>query len=435
MLLSCLFAFLGACSLLPAAENRSTPQATAVSTPATINTPLPQATTNLSNSTSITPTQQTLRVWIPPELATANGDNSPSTLETQINTFATSRTDLNVQIEYKAVGGQGGILSYLRTGRVVAPSILPDIVALPVEQLGPALTDQLIYPLDAYLPETFDALLFPASQTQARFNNQIAGYPFAITHLTHLAYNTAVVDQTIPLDWDALIELEDNRLGLPTAGRDGDRLLLQLYLAAGGTLTNEAGQPSLDVLPLAFALESIRNGLDTGFVDPTLAQASTFVEMWNAYDNDRATIILTTASDMLRRLPTTPNQTAVFQVSGFNDPLVPLVSGWAWALTTPDPSEQTAAIDLITYLTGPENVAAWSAQTNVLPARTDIIAQWDIDPTYLSFLEQELNRANAYPDAATTAVQTVLRQALTTVVSGQSSPQQAAETAVSSLQE
>src|SRR5690606_25986239 len=137
------------------------------------------------------------------------------------------------------------------TGRSVAPAILPDVMLLPTNQLNTAARENLIYPLDG-LPidgAHYDDL-FPAARELVTIDGSTYGYPISLNNLHHLAYNSTAITDTVPSTWNAFISLNHTAPSgfvFPAAGPAGGTLLLQFYLAHGGTLADATGAPHLDL--------------------------------------------------------------------------------------------------------------------------------------------------------------------------------------------
>ncbi len=208
----------------------------------------------------------TLRLWTTEEISPRSEVRGGPVLVEQLNAFDSAHPELALDVQLKMVTGQGGVLNYLRTGRTVAPTILPDVVLLQTSQLAAATQEGLIYPLDSLLSREMVNDLYPAAANLSRVNNALMGYPFFLTGLEHLAYNSTAITTTLPITWTGLMSLPNAALVFPAASQAGTRLLLQLYLAAGGTLTNDAGQPNLQVEPLTQALNLINRGRQTGVI-------------------------------------------------------------------------------------------------------------------------------------------------------------------------
>lgn len=423
--------------LLPTAcdrqQNSPTTSAVSPSPPALtpVVTQAPQSTPGQVTPIAST-TNRTLIIWLPPEIG-ARTTSGAETFLNQLTELAGNLPDVEIRVEQKSVSGQGGILSYLRTGRNVAPDILPDLIVLPVDQLTAVLNDTLIYPLDGLLDEAALADLYPAARDMAQPDTQILGYPFALTNLSHLAYIPGALEEGPPTTWDELLALTEVSLLISGGGRSGAVLVLQLYLDGGGVLVNEAGQPALQVAPLARALGYFAAGRAAGLISNQSASAATVGETWQLFTNGASTMVQTTADQIL--LAGFPGQTPGFApLSGQNGRLAPLVNGWAWALSTPEPAQQALAIEVLQSLIDDARLAEWSFQSSLLPARQPAFALWARNDSYTQFLGEELALARPFPSAANNTIMGILGNALVDVLNGSKSPQAAAEEAAATLQ-
>lgn len=425
-----LLLLLAACDLIANNESAPSPTATAAATPAT--TPVLQSTPAIVLPAVVTVTTPSLTIWLPPNTVLDN-ETGAAIFSDQILAFNATHPELETRVEQKTVTGPGGILNYLRTGSAVAPSILPDVVVLPASQLKTAVTDGLIYSLNDLIEPSLFGDVFPAAQTMARIGDQYYGYPFAITNLTHLAYQTSVITTTPPLRWNEFAENPAASFVFPATGPAGARLALQFYLAGGGDLTNEAGQPALDAPQLTQALQPFQQGRITNFILLQSSNMDSFDDAWGLFQTGTAVYTLTDAHQYL--ISRTPgNQPGYAVIPGLTTPLTPIVDGWVWAISTADPTRRTLAAELITFLIDSNNLGAWSRESQQLPARRQALAQWPGDDAYLNFIQLELERAQANPMIDNDPILAALGNAVFDVVSFSKTAQEATAETITALQ-
>lgn len=412
----------------PSPTTLTTPTPTLVTQP----TPLPPAV-----SIQPPPSSITLTVWTNPEISAFGDAPGNQLLREQITAFDADHPAVNVSISQKALTGQGSLLSYLRTARAVAPTILPDLVLLPTNQLGSAAADQLIYPLDNLLDPGLVADLYPAADQLGRVNGLLLGYPLALRGLSHLAYNPQAIAGPLPLTW-AEFAPQDSRLILPASGPEGARLALQFYLALNGTLTDAANQPSLRADILAQALTLLSDGRSSGLILLDSSNVATIAEAWQLFQNGQASTTLVTAAAYLAQ--SGQGIASNFSpIPGADGALRPLVDGWVWAVATSDPARQRVAADLIAWLVDEARNGDWSWQSHTLPARRSAFNRWPpgaadaAGGTYIIFLQQELERAQPFPAQASSGMMTALSDAVFDVISLQSAPQTAADAAAAAV--
>jgi ABC-type glycerol-3-phosphate transport system substrate-binding protein len=374
-----------------------------------------------------------LRIWLPAEIG-ARTPGAAETLTMQLREFNARHPELELVVEQKPFDGPGGILAYLRAGREVAPGILPDVVAVPGQMIEDPSVRELLTPLEELVAPAAFADLYPAAEDQAGHDGQLYGVPFALTGLAHLASAPSETAALTDLDWTRFISLTTNTLTLPADSRDGALFGLEFYLDSGGRISNDAGQVVLDVEPLAQALEQIRLGR------PNLGQSyqlKSLDEAWQSYQAGLSTHVWT-RSDFQQALlagGALPETQVNAPVPGPGGPLTPLVSGWAWSISVDDPARQALAAELIDFLTEPDNLTRWSAESQTLPPRREVLNRLAQSQPYYAFAGRELERARAFPAAATGRLLDVLGSAVYETLTSDKPARQIAEEAVLSLQE
>jgi arabinogalactan oligomer / maltooligosaccharide transport system substrate-binding protein len=406
-----------------------TPPPTA--TPSSSASPAVQNTPSFVIPPTVTPSSQTLIIWLPPAIASRT-EAGAVTLADHLLTFNLAHPELEIIIEQKSTSGQGGSLNYLRTGQAIAPSILPDLIALPATQLAATANEGLILPMEEFLDPALVNNMFPLVQEWAWHNGHLVGIPFALTEVLHLEYSGSITE-SISLDWPEFIADPMQNMVLPAAGPAGGRLLLQFYLAAGGRLTNEAGQPALELAPLTQALEQLHNGRLNGFI---LQQSSNIVTLPDSVRlvRDGVADYGLTSSDVFLQSISTGYIPRFAAAPGFSDSLPPLANGWAWATTTPDPVKKALVAELIVLLTEPERLGNWSWQSQILPTLPAALATWENENAYVAFAQAELQRAMPMPLLPTSPILAALENAVFDVISLSKTPAAAAAEAVAALE-
>lgn len=404
----------------------------AASTPTPEATADPQSTPDFAVPVTPTPAPVDLKLWIPSEVAVRT-EAGAAVFAEQLLAFNARHPDVAIEVEQKPISGPGGILSYLRTGRDVAPSVLPDMIAIPTDLLPGAAVENLVFPLDEQQFSSALEPLFPAAQLFARPQEQLLGYPFALTHLPHLVYNSNVLTDTLPLTWDRLISDTNRSMVFAADGTDGALLALQFYLDAGGTLTNDLGQAALDLEPLTLALSQIEAGRQSGFILPQSSTVTSQEQAWQIFLLGSANIVRTSPEQFLTmrsgELP------LGFTVTGGMDrPLTPLVNGWAWAISTTDPAERALAEELLAELIEPTNLGNWSRENRLVPSRRDAFTEWPTEDIYIRFVRQELERAQPLPVTVSGRLFSLLSDAVFQVTSGSKTAAEAAAEAVAAIE-
>lgn len=422
--------------------------------PTPMMTAAPQSTIEFTPllTPTVSPTPQsppTLRIWLPPDIALRT-DEGANILVNQLETFNGRYPDLEIIVEQKTAVGPGSILNYLRTGHEVAPRILPDLIALPAELLPEAAAQEVVLPLNDLLTPDMLAALYPPAARMGVVNDQMFGYPFALTNLTHLVYNRDMVTETVgtgnmitgtvvtetvplqlPLQWSEFVTDTQNTLVFPAGGRLSAFVGLQFYLASGGRLFNEAGQPDLQLEPLAEALRQLSLGRTTLAASVAI---DTQDQAWQLYQSGAVSSAWIT-SDYYLGLSFVAENNGLSAAPGPGEPLTPFTNGWVWLISTPDPAKRALVAELLTFLVEPQNLGQWSSASNILPARRDALATWTRDNNYRSFVMAQLETAQAIPIGPNSRIMEALGNAVQEVLSTSTSPQAIAEETITTLRQ
>jgi ABC-type glycerol-3-phosphate transport system substrate-binding protein len=275
--------------------------------------------------------------------------------------------------------------------------------------------------------------LFPVARELVEIDDQVYGYPVALTNLRHIVYDGAVITETVSTNWNTLVADSPGTFIFPAAGADGARLTAQFYQDFGGTYVDENGSPALQTEPLVQTLTLMQQGIATGFIDSQSGNISSLDEAWQLFQAEPRHILQTTAKFYMERVE---NEGAAdlrtAAVPGPNGALAPAVGAWLWAISTPDAARQATAGELIRWLSEASYAGEWCLQSNAVPARRTAFEVWPAN-AYVSFLEQQVAQARPAPAGLNNSVLTVLGDATTAVLLGLSTPTESAEQAVTAL--
>jgi len=407
----------------PVATVRPTP----LGTPA--GTSVPAGSTPSDSSDQDGP--MTLVLWASEDYAPTSETEGGMQLLEQIQAFQQYH-GVSVEVILKKRSGTGGLLDFLTTTSAAAPSVLPDLITLSDADLYRATLAGLIQPLDelvspGVLDDQYD---FALSLTQVDGSTMGALYQ---ADLYHLVYDTTDVEQP-PLSWRDLYSSTAPFVFSPAAPTDGvnDVILIQ-YLALGGTLTDDAGRPTLNAERLSQALEFFQNAQQTAVIPRSVLDLSDATTAWATFRIGEAGMVQAPASLYLAERA--GMSSASFAEIPLSIPGVTTVGhGWALALVTQDPARQRLAADLIEHLLTPESSGGWTRAAGRLPTRNAAFDAWDQDDAYVSFASNLLVHALPVPNPdLAAAIGGPLVQALTDVLSGKATPAEAAQSAVKAV--
>lgn len=419
--LSFITLFAGACNL-PMSPTPALPTLARTPIPVVTVTPTPPLTTTpvLTPSSAIT-----LTLWFPPELAPSQQPEG-KVLAAQYQAFQEMYPNWKIAGMVKKATGPGGLLDYLQTTSRVVPAQMPDLVALDLQEVKLAAELGLLQPLDPLLPAEIESDLFPVADTYVVSGGKRIALPYEMD-IRFLAYDTALVTEP-PLRWRDVLSNTRGYLFPFGEGDVGvvDAPLFQYY-AAGGSLFDAEGQPTIDEATLASVLRFYQQGLDVGAIHTATLTATTLAECWEIYLSGGAPL---TEASMARyladrsRLANTryaplPTSTGVIATIG---------QGWAWCLVTPVPQRQQAAVALLSWLMEEENLVVRSQASHHLPLRRSALAESVQDDQLTAFIAELLERAYLRPPLRDyAALARLWHTAVQDVLLGNAKPEQAAQ--------
>ncbi|MBC7225759.1 MAG: extracellular solute-binding protein [Thermoflexales bacterium] len=376
------------------------------------------------------PLMVTLTIWLPEEMSPYGEEAGADLLARRLADFGVAHPDLQVQAIVKKSYGRGGLLDFLRTASIAAPSVLPDLVVLDEADLRVAAQDGLLQPLDGLIPPDLEADLFPFAIGLGRVDETPFGLPLA-AELQHLAYSPAALS-TPPVSWNDVLSA-GLPLFFPAAGRNGiaDDFTFIQYLGAGGRLVDGEGNPMLEEGPLTAVLDFYAQATAAGVISPLLALSmGSAEECWARFQEEGGLTVVDsryfwTEGEKVAEPGPIPTR---------DGRPVALAEGWVLALVTTSPERQQRAMALAAWLLDPGWYGTWTQSTGYLPVTRGGLAGWAVSAERREVLGAVLAGAREpLPQPLRDRVGPLLQTALEAVLRGRQSPAEAAARAVQSL--
>ncbi|MEM8859698.1 MAG: hypothetical protein AAGD96_15330 [Chloroflexota bacterium] len=424
---------LSACEL-QATQNSAPASDTAptVIVPTPVDTPEPSFNEPVNEENAVREAAlRAITIWVLPEIEISTDTPAGNIFTQQIDTFDANHPEVELNLEQKSIVGEGSLFDYFATAKNVAPNILPDLVLVPHNVLPELVEQEIVFPLDELISAEEFQDLYPAADQLVVVNDSSYGYPYAISGLTHAAYNTAVYSDTLPSRLDQIIGTT-LRPAFPAAGKEGAELLLQLYVDEGGQIYNNEGELEFENTPMLVALRRIQALRASDLIDPSVGDIADREEMWLSYKSGASNLILTTDQLFLTEYRETADL-GFDRFPGSIGGLEPYTEGWVWAVSTADPVRQALAIELLTWMSNGPNMADWTFASQSLPARQSALQLWPQDD-YATFLDQELQRATVKPEILDSNVGSILQGAMQALFAADNPPvQNIADNAVAAI--
>jgi ABC-type glycerol-3-phosphate transport system substrate-binding protein len=346
-----ILALLAGCAELAPLLSQPTPA------PATQAAATPQPSPAITSTASSAAEPGVLRVWLPPRFDPSADTTASKLLKQRLAEFQSTHTRLIVEVRIRAEEGETSLLNSLALTSQAASSNLPDLIALPRPDLESAALQGLLHPVDGLSTMLDDPGWVPYARSLGHIQNIGYGLPFAgealvMAHRPELQFD----------NWDDILASKQPLL-FP-AGDPLSVVALALYVSAGGKLTDEQNQPTLEETPLTETLNLIQNGLESQTFSPSLLNLKTDEQSLQAYRTGRANAVITwfanyQAADGVRQA-----------VPGLREAsILNFADGWMWALAGSAPEKQQVATELAEYLMEDPFLSEWISATGFLPTR------------------------------------------------------------------
>jgi ABC-type glycerol-3-phosphate transport system substrate-binding protein len=431
LLLVATAALLSACDLGATTTPTAPGEPTATSGPQIEPTPPP---TSAIDPTPTVPPSLTLRIWSIESFSPTETITSGQILLEQVTAFQNLHADVRIDFQIKKPYGKGGILDYLLTTEAVVPTLLPDLVYLDIEELGAAVQAEVVQPLDNLIPADLASDLFPFARQAGTLNGQLYGVQVQ-ADLDHLVYNTGQLTVP-PRSWPGVLSSPRPYL-FPAGGQAGlvnDDFLVQLLGVRPWPSAEDPEAPFLEVDSVTAVLQYYQDGVSRGVFPPQILDYHTTEDSWRDYLAGQAALTHVSAHRYLLERDQLPDS-AMAPIPGIGGATNPLSRGWALALVTADPARQSLAIEFLSELMSPQTNAAWNEAASFLPTRQAAMATWNEEDSYARFAEQQLQAAQPRPRVpGYTQVAAALQQAVEQVITGITTPEEAAKQVVGEVE-
>ncbi len=426
---------LSACQLINPTEG--TGQDAVVEPTATVPAPTLEAA---ANPEDVTPVGEELvedtgplilTVWTSEKLAPSSETPGGQVLLEQLAAFDNAHPDIQVEMLVKRVSGPGGMLAYLRSAPPVAPGILPDLVLLDREALVQAANEELVVPIETLIDPAVVSELYPAAVDVGSVDGTLIGLPYVL-EAEHVMYRTSIYKDP-PVTFEAVLESPEPFV-FP-AGTIGkvNRTTLAQYLAAGGTLIDENGDPTLNEEALNAVLTFTAEAHQKGVIDPALFQLTDPSESGEMYLTRQTSLAVVTSTYYLHEIEALRGTSAASIPTQDGRPFT-MVTGWSWCVSTTDLEHQTAAMALLNFMLNPINQGEYTQTAGWLPTQSRALTVWGDGNEYAQFGEALLENAIMRPSTTTIGEAGVaIQQALEDVLLNEMLPAQATGKAVQSI--
>lgn len=371
-----------------------------------------------------------LTVWTTELFSPTQSITSGQILAQEIAVFQAEHDGVGVDFVLKKPYGGGGLLDLVLKTAPVVPELLPDLIVIDVDELPTLAEAGLVQPLDGLLPADLVSDLYPFAREAASLDGRLYGVQFQ-ADVDHIIYNPGKI-ALAPRSWAGVLSTARPYV-FPAGGKNGlvnDAFLIQYLAVRTQTGTDGEGQPFLDAASITTVLQFYYDALSRGVLPPRVASLHSTDDSWNEYISGQADLAQVSAHRYLLNRGAVAGS-AVAAIPSMHGPAAPIARGWALALVTTDPTRQAAAVDLIVHMMQPTINATWNEASASLPTRAAAMAAWPATDSYGRFIQEQLQEARPRPRLTTyTQVMAALQEAISAVMSGEATPEQAGSQAL-----
>jgi len=367
-----------------------------------------------------------LRIWLAPAFSPLAESESGRLLATRLQTFEASNPSVAVEVRIREEEGPGGLLETLSSASVAAPATLPDVIALNPSGLHAAALKGLVVSLNGLLPPPASPDWYEYAAAAASVDEGLFGLPFA-SDANAFAIRSSGYAVT-PRSW-ADLQAAQGGFAFPAADLTASFTLAQ-YLALGGKLTGPDGLPLIEPTPLQDILAFYVQARAAGVLPVRIQEEETTQEIWADFEAGLIAGAYVPVSLFLR---TGPAGSTLVPVPTRDGRGIALTQTWTWAIVTRDTAHQAAASRLISWLTAPEFLGPWTQDLGLLPPTRKSLDQWPDKQWGAIATRISLIGYQQPSDEITTIVGPAMQAAVEAVLSGNSSPAEAASAAAASL--
>jgi ABC-type glycerol-3-phosphate transport system substrate-binding protein len=371
--------------------------------------------------------KRNLTIWLTPTFAPDPSTPAGSLLEERLIAFQQNNPGISVIVRLKDEQGPGGLLETLLTAHNVAPSVLPDVIAIDPIALRSAALKGLLIPLDGLVaqpnsPEWYDYAISTTYDLGSFF-----GLPFA-SDAEVLAYKTDRYPEA-PSSWSDL--LTSSATFIFPAGDPNAAFTLFQYTALDGPLYDDNGMPTLDPVILNDLFTFYHSAHVSGVLPTSIFQHLSPADTWDSLKSEQVSSAVVPLSSFLAE--GNSETISAVPLPARTQPGISPTENWSWAIITPDQDLQSLAAELITWLTEPEFLGPWTYALGMLPPTTSSLALWPEDAE-AALVSSLVTVAQPRPTAEELATfGPILHTAVEAVVLGRATPNEAAHNALEEL--
>ncbi len=367
-----------------------------------------------------------IKIWVPPQMDPAADTPSGKLLKARLDQFSRLHDELVIEVRVKAVTGPAGLLDSLTTTSAAAPLALPDLVALPRESLEAAALKGMLQAVETLDDPVDDTGWYEYARQLVKVQDIAYGLPICGDALV-LVYRTSEIEQP-PATWEDILGLTTPFV-FPAADQQA-LFPLAMYASQDGYLKDEDGRPFMDAGKLSQVLTLLANAEERGVMPYWLTQYQDDEQVWKAFQDKEANLVVAWLSDYLRELP---DEAGFAPLPVEKDQYYTLADGWVWALSSIQIDNRELRTELAKFLSESQFILTYAEALGCLPPYQTNLMPAD-SPDQALIIDQVAQSARLIPSTDILInLGSPIQQAVMQVLKNQAEPDLAAQKAVETL--
>lgn len=370
-------------------------------------------------------TPSSLRIWWPDIFYTEGHREDIDDIFAAYNS-----TEVDIQI-YPYL--QGDDVRRLSLTKQVASDALPHLTLIRQDELSEAIRIGLVRPLDRWQLEG----TLPNLAIMGQVNGIQYGVPYMF-QMQHMIYTPAFDTLALnsPPTTSEILETEEGMIfpAIPTNNQVVSNFVLSQYLVLGGQLVNDDGQPALTSTILLTLLRFYADELENGVFDAEVANYMSIDDYRQHITDDEKSFAFVRSQYYIEQRQVGRPTMSITPIPNANGDNFVIFDGWVWVLLTDDPIYQDQALEFVQWMTEAERSAEIARASGLLPNRESSLLVLRVSP-YLDFINNlsadQIFVMPARP--SNNAALSVLQQVFMSVISSESTPEEALTTALETL--
>lgn len=330
-------------------------------------------------------------LWVVPRFTPNANSTAGALLLARLQAFEANHPGLTITTRIKQESGTGELLETLHATAIASPYSLPDLVTLDAQMLEEAARTGSVLLLDNLLETPSAPTWYDFSLSASMADGGHYGMPFAADGEV-LAYSIAEYPAA-PRSWSDI--LDGPAYFYFPSGDPLATFTVHQYLDLDAAIVDTAGNPMLEVEPLAEVFTFYESLHNAGMLPLVSRNYTTSAETWSLLNTGQAASALAPLSTFFNQYSSILTSAAPLPARTSAGSI--FVETWSWAIVPRGSAREALAAELLQWLCDPEFLGSWTDALNMLPTSAPSLASWP-DGSKASIASRLVTNARTKPE-------------------------------------